>query len=236
MYPPQESPSSPDPQEIHISSIKLEKHSKPIQLRKSTDTLKNNIDLKDEITKKRTSLKIENNSTLSEDVKTTLSAPTTIKRGDFLVDKNDCVMTEKIISTYGNNGNDLENCETMDNRKIKNNNVVDVIIYKKDEEIIDNKNKNGNKNRNSLNSSSNDDEDDDYQDLENGNTTDMSCDNKNRDSLVSSDDYSCGEMNSINKRILNSDGEMTQDSLTSPNEGPLSRRYAEIAHFNNNKW
>lgn len=232
MYPPQDSPSSPDePQEIHISSTKHDKHSKIIQLRKSTDTLKNNIDLKDEITKKRTSLKIENNSTLSEDVKTTLSAPTTIKRGDFLVDKNDCTMTEKIISTYGNNGNDLENCETMDNRKIKNNNV-DVIIYKKDEEIIDNKNKN----RNSLNSSSNDDEDDDYQDLENGNTTDMSCDNKNRDSLVSSDDYSCGEMNSINTRILNSDGEMTQDSLTSPNEGPLSRRYAEIAHFNNNKW
>lgn len=218
MYPP-ESPQSPldGPQIPDNEQIPKMPIPSSIQLRKPSDTIKNNIDLRDDVKTKRTSLKIENVNNGADMILTemteSLPQPTTTTSDD-------------ISSTDVPQPNDNEN----------------MIVTRELKEDGDNNNK-----FHRISSSSNDDDDDDDEDdyhdgeeddedLENGNTTDTSRNNQ-RDSIVSSEDFDVQTMNTINKRLSSNCGQdtnMSQDSLLSPNEGPLARRYAEIAHFKSN--
>ncbi|XP_059621543.1 protein sprint isoform X2 [Phlebotomus argentipes] len=148
---------------------------------KASNTLRNNIDAKDEVARKRTSLRIESSASL---------------------------IMEEVHKKRLSLG-----CDVAMSRQEAT----------KEPQKADS-------NRNSLQSSNPDDEDD-YNDLENGNSSSGA---EFRDSIVSSEaELLCEKLNTINKS--DSDGNQSVEML-SPNEGPLARRYAEIAHFRSGKW
>ncbi|XP_055696838.1 protein sprint isoform X2 [Phlebotomus papatasi] len=203
MFPPADSPVSSTDHEIldgpQISTPdqipKLPEGVAP--LFKSSNTLRNNIDAKDEVARKRTSLKIENSTSLIME--------------EHLVHKKRLSLADS----------DLAMCtkRTVEPEKCSQENSQDVPVKKTQPDS----------NRNSLQSSNPDD--DDYNDLENGNSSSGA---DFRDSIVSSEaELLCEKLNTINK-ATDSDGNHTE--LLSPNEGPLARRYAEIAHFRSGKW
>lgn len=198
MFPP-DSPQSPLDGPLLIAQ---DNDNSSIQLRKPSDTLRNNIDMKEEIARKRTSLKIDNN----QDTK---SKNTNVNQNGHH-QRND---NDNINHHQNNHHNDNDDVE-CNNRNDNDNN------YKR--------------HRISMTSSSNEDDEADYNDLENGNTTDTQS-HRTRDSIVSSEDLDVDAMNTINDRMSQDIGTtaFNDHGLLSPDEGPLSRRYAEIAHFKN---
>lgn len=203
MFPP-DSPQSPLDGPILITQ---ENDNNTVQLRKPSDTLRNNIDLKEEIARKRTSLKIDNNSeklkTANDNQRNTIS--------HINHQRNDNDNHHHHVNNCRNDNDDLMNVNTRNDN--------------------DNNNK---RHRISMTSSSNDDDDEegDYNDMENGNTTDTQS-HKTRDSIVSSEDLNVDAMNTRNDRISKDMGVTSFNELLSPDEGPMSRRYAEIASFKN---
>lgn len=210
------------------------------QLGKSSDTLKNNMDI--EINKKRISLKIENatmvmlmmdNMVAGTGIDTTIKSidDNIIKKmsvNDDIDDENvlfDRVAKMKMDNFHVNDDDKNVICDnrTVCNRDATNNNRNRrATLATHDDDDVD------------------DDDEDDYNDMENGNSTDST---RKRDSMTSresSDDYFLCEQfkNSLNGNVPKSlcggdvDSAVTSLELMSPNEGPLARRYAEIAPFN----
>lgn len=269
MFPELQSPTSPDDQPMnepktpsstsptsHVADNQLQ--SCPLDVVKSSGTLKNNIDLKDQANKKRTSLHIENSSTATtttSSITHNITAPSTdrtsqrwsgISNGDgtkevtsitrdFAINLDNAVRTDnnnEVYSDCDNNG-----CGTgILTTSIDDNNLIDTNRYSSSwYKATDNNKVNGTSN--SVETEEDDDEAD-YNDMEeeNGNSTDST---RKRDSVTSresSDDYFLCEKfkNSLNANLqnaLNDSGKMAALELLSPHEGPLGRRYAEIAHF-----
>lgn len=244
---------------------------------KSTDTIKNNINLIDEINFKRTSLKIEdcrdntNNSTIAISVDSVKDISDEDSGGD---NEDDNYRLKKL--NINNNNNSTSKSTT--------NSTTTVTSDYEDFQ-----------NRNSFISSSNEPYNDkknvnDCNDIEeNGNTTDISNDQLDNQNSISAsslndDEYLCKKVNELNmkKSLISNlgdnknnhnheDDDKTEDvddedvftsknsngiidttditynnaaqhelMLLSPNEGPLARRYAEVAQFKNainlNKW
>ncbi|GAB0089724.1 hypothetical protein DMENIID0001_043210 [Sergentomyia squamirostris] len=215
MFPPVDSPASPTtdheildgPQISTPDQIpKLPKGVAPLLLFKAapTNTLKNNIDAKDEVVRKRTSLKIENSTSL--------------------------IMEEHLVQKKRLSDGDLALKRTTNSSP----SLIPPPTSGQTVEKACTTKKQPDSNRNSLQSSNPDDEDD-YNDLENGNSSSSGADQ--RDSIVSSEaELLCEKLNTINKTTTDTDGNHTSDLMVSPNEGPLARRYAEIAHFRSGKW
>lgn len=271
MFPELQSPTSPDDQPMnepkmpsttspmsHVADNQLQ--SCPVDVVKSSGTLKNNIDLKDQTNKKRTSLHIENSSTATTTTTTSsitqnIAAPSTdrtskrwssISNGDdtkevtsitrdFAINLDNAVRTDnnnEVYSDCDNNG-----CGTgILSTSIVDNNLIDTNRYQSSwHKVTDNNKVNGTGN---YDETEEDDDEADYNDMEeeNGNSTDST---RKRDSVTSresSDDYFLCEKfkNSLNTNLqnaLNDSGKMAALELLSPHEGPLGRRYAEIAHF-----
>lgn len=200
MFPP-DSPQSPLDGPLLINNQNNDNNT--VQLRKPSDTLRNNIDMKEEIARKRTSLKIDNQ--------------------DNTQSKNTNDNNQK---SQRNDNDNINHHHHQDNHRNDNDNIE-----------CNNHNDNDNNNKRhriSMTSSSNDDDEADYNDLENGNTTDSQS-HRTRDSIVSSEDLDVDAMNTINDRMSKDIGTtaFNDHGLLSPDEGPLSRRYAEIAHFKN---
>lgn len=245
MYPELESPASPQDQPMNEPTDTILLLPTPIGLQQSTitpkdifdknssldkstsglDTLKNNMDLKDEVNKKRTSLKIENSSSILDNNATAVDDngvvdAITVTSGN----KRDSINLDNAVKSDNNNDiySDCENMKSTDTSDVDNNKVG--------------------RNVNTRNEDDNDDDDEgDYNDMDNGNSSDST---RKRDSMTSkesSDDYFLCEKfkNSLNENLRNSilDNSNLPLELLSPHEGPFGRRYAEIAHFktNNNR-
>lgn len=251
MYPPLESPTSPQDEPMTdlniLNNPSIQDIHNPPKIPiesqvKSSDTLRNNIDLKNETTKKRTSMNIENGcmDTVNEgDIITAAcnGAPDKIK---FKAKRNSKALDN--VAHHGDNNNRdssasssadekvIRNCVTLsdvDNRKVRR------VVRTRTNHRIDNDVRDD------------DDDDDDYNDMENGNSTDSS---QKRDSMTSkeessSDDYFLCEKfkNTLNAQLtdavqaeLNASGEPME--LLSPQEVEMGRRYAEVSQFKNNKW
>lgn len=223
------------------------------QLEKSSDTLKNNINIKDEINKKRTSLKIENSRMVmlmmdNMDNKQTKNIDDNVINTKSTI-INDAIDNDSILfEDVTKHKNDNFNINDDDDRKI--------ILC--DNEIVSNRDTTNNNNNTTTSCINNryrrallakhdndddngvdDDDEDDYNDMENGNSTDST---RKRDSMTSresSEDYFLCEQfkNSLNGNLQKAlcgdvDSAVASLELTSPNEGPLARRYAEIAPLN----
>lgn len=271
MFPELQSPTSPDDQPMNEPKIPSttsptsyvadnQLQSCPLDVGKSSGTLKNNIDLKDQANKKRTSLHIENSSTATTTTSSITHniAPTTdrtsqrwsgISNGDdtkevtsitmdFAINLDNAVRTDnnnEVYSDCDNNG-----CGTgILTTSIDDNNLIDTNRYESSSwhKVTDDNNK-VNDTGNYIETEEEDDDEADYNDMEeeNGNSTDST---RKRDSVTSresSDDYFLCEKfkNTLNTNLqnaLNDSGKMAALELLSPHEGPLGRRYAEIAHF-----
>lgn len=249
MYPELESPASPQDQPMNEPTDDIQLLPTPIGLQQSTikpkdiydknsppdkstsglDTLKN-MDLKDEVNKKRTSLKIEN------------SSPILDNNGTAVDDNNVVIGTVDAITITSGSKRDsinLDNAVKSDN----NNDIYSDCENMKGTDLSDVDNNKVCRNVNTRNEDDDDDDDDegDYNDMDNGNSSDST---RKRDSMTSkesSDDYFLCEKfkNSLNENLRNAifDNSNLPLELLSPHEGPLGRRYAEIAHFktNNNR-
>lgn len=266
MYPPLESPTSPQDEpmvdlnmlnpsvpEIYNRQSKIlinDVHNITTQV-KSSDTLRNNIDSKNETTKKRTSLNIEHNCLNEGDIITTTRVLVSDKL-KFQSKRNSRALDNLIHGDNNNRDssssgassssdeNVIQNCATMsdvDNRKVRR-------IRLRTTANNCNGNGNGNAEGDENHNGNDDDDDDDYNDMDNGNSTDSS---RKRDSMTSkgssSDDYFLCEKfkNTLNAELtdavhaeMNAAGEPME--LLSPQEVELGRRYAEISQFKNNKW
>lgn len=258
MYPELESPASPQDQPMNEptdnllllpTQIGLQQQStitakdifdKNSPLDKSTsgsDTLKNNMDLKDEVNKKRTSLKIENsspildnNATAVDDNNAIIGTVNAITSGS----KRDSINLDNAVKSDNNNDiySDCENMKNTDTSDVDNKKICKNVNTRNEDDNDD-----------EVEEEEGDDVDDegDYNDMDNGNSSDST---RKRDSMTSkesSDDYFLCEKfkNSLNENLRNSifDNSNLPLELLSPHEGPLGRRYAEIAHFktNNNR-
>lgn len=277
MYPPIASPTSPQDvpmTEFNIidvigTPIEASHHLQQPHLIKSTNTLRNNIDLKIELNQKRTSLKLENGngngvlspSAIANDNKTPTSKRSitrhyhhqklaTVKRcsrnldnasyriecnnnnnynnnDEFTESSTDDSRSECDAETKQHNGNGQ--CE-FENRKIRRVKRKNNEKNYNTETMPDNGANKDNKNSN---------------DMRNGNNSDTST--QKRDSVTSkeesSDDYFLCEKfkNTLNATLCDAvvtgnDKDVFPSELLSPHEGPLGRRYAEIAPMKSNKW
>lgn len=249
MYPELESPASPQdqpmdeptdstlllptPTSIGLQRATVTPKGKIAPSDKSTsasNTLKNNMDLKDEVNKKRTSLKIEN------------SSPILDNNATAAVDDNNVIIgTVTAITVMGDNKRDsvnLDNAMKSDN----NNDIYSDCENMKSTDTSDVDNNKIGRNVNTRNDDDDDeDEEGDYNDMDNENSSDSTHKRDSMTSKESSDDYFLCEKfkNSLNENLRNSlfDNSNLPVELLSPHEGPLGRRYAEIAHFkaNNNR-
>lgn len=252
MYPELESPASPQDQPMNEPTDNILLLPTPIGRQQSTitpkdifdknspldkstsglDTLKNNMDLKDEVNKKRTSLKIENSSPILDNNATAVDDNNaiigvvnaiTVTSGS---NKRDSINLDNAVKSDNNNDiySDCENMRSTDTSDVDNNKVGRNVNTRNEDDVDD-------------------DEDDegDYNDMDHENSSDST---RKRDSMTSkesSDDYFLCEKfkNSLNENLRNSifDNANLPLELLSPHEGPLGRRYAEIAHFktNNNR-
>lgn len=266
MYPQVESPTSPDDQpmeemlpDTNMTEIVVDiQQPKAIindnpekQLEKSSDTLRNNIDIKDEINKKRTSFKIENAAMV-------LLMMDTVDKNSIKIGKQNKTINDDVINNVSSNittdNNDSILFHNNDNTLINDNfNIIDTaddhnkIIMFNNNTVIDRDSTNNinivnNRYRRATLATHDDDDDDDeddYNDMENGNSTDST---RKRDSMTSresSDDYFLCEQfkNALNGNLRKKlrddvDSAITSLELMSPNEGPLAKRYAEIAPYN----
>lgn len=221
-------------------------HSIQGQEAKETDTLRNNIDLKMEMAKKRTSLHIENAAVDTVNINDIVTTACIVsERTKFHTKRNSRALDNAMHGDNNNRMDDSSTSSSGDEKLIRNSATLSDVDNRKVRRIRSRANHNGNGGgvlvtvRNVDN-----DEDDDYHDMENGNTTDSS---RQRDSMTSkgssSDDYFLCEKfkNSLNAQFtdavqadLNAAGEPMD--LLSPQEVELGRRYAEIAQFKNSKW
>lgn len=205
---------------------------------KATDTLRNNIDLKNETNKKRTSLNIENGCKDADgdsDLEGTSLTSDIVEKTKHLSKRSSRALDNAIHGNNNNRCDDSSASSSGDEKLIKNCAALSDVDNRKVRRVrtrVDNGN-NGME-----------DDDDDYNDMENGNTTDSS---HKRDSMTSkessSDDYFLCEKfkNSLNSQFtdivqaeIDAAGEPME--LLSPQEVELGRRYAEISQFKNNKW
>ena len=256
MYPEMESPTSPQDvpmNEPKILSKRLLTPSPPAMLSstshlsspyssseddehqqlfsKSSETLRNNIDAKDEVNKKRTSLNLENSSSSVDNIdiigkddndcdhKLRQHSLTTINSTNLDSNKrsSDHFITD-IEKSINNNDVYSSDCDNTSTAVIINS-PIDNKIYQ----------------RNSVADDNNDE--DDYNDMDNGNSS-TDTDTQKRDSLTSRESseiyFFCEKFkNTLNANSLQNAVQLDAAAmeLLSPNEGPMSRRYAEIAHF-----
>lgn len=267
MYPELESPASPldqpmtEPKTFTIITTTLVPASSPppgttptdTQLKSSSDTLKNNIDLKDQSNKKRTSLNIENTAAsppLAEDVAGDVDKK--ITRDDNATD----MVVHQMRSPVNNN--EVQSSDYEDNNQHATTTTTtslssDPIDNNRYHRCDDDNESDERRRRQRKSVKETDDDEADYNDLEEtdgGNSTDST---RKRDSITSDDDEeeggkSVGESsddyflcekfkNTLNENLQNalndSAGRQAALELLSPHEGPLGRRYAEIAHFKN---
>ncbi|XP_037036638.1 protein sprint isoform X2 [Bradysia coprophila] len=256
MYPEMESPASPQDQPMDEptdstlllptpTSIGLQKATvtpkgifdKNCSLDKSTsglDTLKNNMDLKDEVSKKRTSLKIENSSPILDNNATAIVDDNNVIIGTVNAitgmggSKRDSINLDNAVKSDNNNDiySDCENMRSTDTSDVDNNKVGRNVNTRNEDDGEED---------------DDDDEEGDYNDMDNENSSDSTHKRDSMTSKESSDDYFLCEKfkNSLNENLRNSifDNSNLPVELLSPHEGPLGRRYAEIAHFkaNNNR-
>lgn len=286
MYPPMASPTSPADEEMADLNIlrstasvaEIQKPSKVItsvdvdvlvgrplsganQLPKATDTLRNNIDLKNDTTKKRTSLHIDNgtaNGAIDPDtinIDDIVTTPCIVSdRTKFHMKRNSRAL-DNIVHGDNNNGLSSGSSSSNSNRasssasgssgdeKSHRNGAALSDVDNRKVRRVRTRASNGHRD---ASGNGHDDDDDDYHDLDNGNTTSDS--GGNRDSVTSkgtsSDDYFLCEKfkNSLNAQFSDSVGVQAVDpnaagepmELLSPQEVELGRRYAEIAQFKNN--
>lgn len=209
-----------------------------------SDTLKNNIDSKDEVNKKRTSLKIENACDniggIVVDGRDTDGNGSFNSSSDGLDDfksstKNTHLSKQRMDNNTGSLKSDIfsdcdnHKCDIDIDNNNKNNINACLSLRNNDNDVDDNDN----------NDDDDDDDEGDYNDLDNGNTTDST---RKRDSITSresSEEYFiCEQLKNLQNCSMLKDGDTTNNmgplELLSPNEVPLGRRYAEIAHFKGN--
>lgn len=255
MYPELESPASPQDQPMNEPtdnilllpnpmSIGLQPSTVPSKdifdknspLDKSTsglDTLKNNMDLKDEVNKKRTSLKIENSSPILDNNATAVDDNNAIIGAVDAItvtsgSKRNSINLDNAVKSDNNNDiySDCENMKSTDTSDVDNNKVCRNVNTRNEDDDEEEEEE---------------DDEGDYNDMDNENSSNST---RKRDSMTSkesSDDYFLCEKfkNSLNENLRNSifDNSNLPLELLSPHEGPLGRRYAEIAHFkaNNNR-
>lgn len=225
-------------------------HSIQGQEAKESDTLRNNIDLKMEMAKKRTSLNIENacpDAVNINDIVTT--ACIVSERTKFHTKRNSRALDNAMHGDNNNRMDDSSTSSSGDEKLIRNSATLSDVDNRKVRRVRSRAHNNGNGNGGGCGVLVNvrnvdNEEDDDYHDMENGNTSDSS---RQRDSMTSkgssSDDYFLCEKfkNSLNAQFtdtvqaeLNAAGEPMD--LLSPQEAELGRRYAEISQFKNSKW
>lgn len=247
---------------------------------KSTNTLRNNIDKKNELNKKRTSLNLHDNGNaemFNGDTSSTSSSSSvgqqplklaTVKRCSRNLDN-----ARYRIELQNNSNNDNVN-NNMNNSRLFNQSSSDSDVAETQQQIdtvavIVNDNararrlarrKAQEKSQNAQTNDTDDDDNNEFNDRQNGNASDRST--QKRDSITSkesgsagsSDDYFLCEKfkNTLNTKLCDAvvngavvldengeaDGRLSLE-LLSPHEGPLGRRYAEIAPSKNNannKW
>lgn len=318
MLPPIGSPTSP--QDVQMTDLNIltvgsepqQKLTSPVDNRplnnhsslslssvKSTNTLRNNIDVKNELNKKRTSLNLHENgngemfngcdtsSTSSSSSSSSSSTSmgqqplklATVKRCSRNLDN---ARYRRELQTINSNANSHDNVNNnvndsrLFNRSSSDSDVADtkpqhidtvavvvnenVKMHRRIRRKVQDKSQNGNAPPQN-DSNDNDNENNEFNDRQNGNTSDRST--QKRDSITSkesgsagsSDDYFLCEKfkNTLNAKlcdavvngavVLDENGEPNRRlslELLSPHEGPLGRRYAEIApsknNNTNNKW
>lgn len=269
-----------------VDNRPLNNHS-PLSLSsvKSTNTLRNNIDVKNELNKKRTSLNLHENGNGGEmfnscDTSSTSSSSSlgqqplklaTVKRCSRNLDNARYRIELQNNHTNNDNVNNNRNdCRMYNHSSSSDSDVADskpqidtvaVIVNENGKtRRIRRKAQDKSLNGNAPNNASDDDDNNEFNDRRNGNTSDRST--QKRDSITSkesgsagsSDDYFLCEKfkNTLNTKLCDDvvNGAVVLDEngvpnrrlsleLLSPHEGPLGRRYAEIApskNNSNNKW
>lgn len=249
MYPPLESPNSPQDEPMTdlnmLNDPSIQDIHNPSKIRidsqvKSSDTLRNNIDLKNETTKKRTSMNIENGcmDTVNEGAIITTACNGVPDKIKFKAKRNSKALDN--VAHGDNNNRDSSTSSSADEKVIRNCVTLSDVDNRKVRRV---RTRTNHRIDNDVRAVDGDD-DDDYNDMENGNSTDSS---QKRDSMTSkessSDDYFLCEKfkNTLNAQLtdavqaeLNAAGEPVE--LLSPQEVELGRRYAEVSQFKNNKW
>lgn len=254
---------------------------------KSTNTLRNNIDVKNERNKKRTSLNLHENGNAEMfhtcDTSSTSSSSSmgqqplklaTVKRCSRNLD-NVRYRIAEMHSKIANANNDNVNNNMNDSRLFNQSSSSDSDVADSKPQIdtiavivnengktrrIRRKAQDKTQNGTTHNNASDDDDNNVCNDRQNGNTSDRSTQkrdsitSKESGSAASSDDYFLCEKfkNTLNAKLCDAvvNGAVVLDEngvpnrrlsleLLSPHEGPLGRRYAEIApskNNTNNKW
>lgn len=222
------------------------------QLKKSTDTLRNNIDFKNETFKKRTSLKIENGSNM---ICNSTNNNSNHENGTEEITKNlmndNCIDNARHSTILSKSQRNSRNFDSHNgNDSTTSNSDAEDSMKKGNGTELDNRKFRRVRRRNHRNDTNVDknvvDEEADYNDMKNGSASDST--NK-RDSVTSkgsSDDYFLCEKfkNSLNAKLngeTEGDGTAVDQTevpmdLLSPHEAPLGRRYAEITPAKSNKW
>lgn len=270
-----------------VDNRPLSNHS-PLSLSsvKSTNTLRNNIDIKNEHHKKRTSLNLHDNGnggggemfnscdTSSNSSSSSLGQQplklATVKRCSRNLDNARYRFELQNNHTNNDNVNNNRNGSRLFNRSSSSDSdaadskpqidTVAVIVNENGKtRRIRRKAQDKSQNGNAPNDASDDDDNNEFNDRRNGNASDRS--SQKRDSITSkesgsagSDDYFLCEKfkNTLNTKLCDAvvNGAVVLDEngtpnrrlsleLLSPHEGPLGRRYAEIApskNNTNNKW
>lgn len=307
MLPPIASPTSP--QDVQMTDLNIlttstesqQKLTSPVDNRplnnhsplslssvKSTNTLRNNIDVKNERNKKRTSLNLHENGNVemfnSCDTSSSSSSSSSSSMGQQQQQQQPPLKLATVKRCSRNLDNARYRIELQNNNDNVNNNVNDSRLYgnrsSSDSDVGEKQqidtvavvvNENGkirrmrrktqdkSQNDNAQNNETDDDDNNQFNDRQNGNAADRNT--HKRDSITSkesgsvgSDDYFLCEKfkNTLNAKlcdavvngavVLNQNGVADRRlslELLSPHEGPLGRRYAEIAtnkNITNNKW
>lgn len=307
MLPPIGSPTSP--QDVQMTDLNIlssavgsmaahQKLTSPVENRplnnhsslslssvKSTNTLRNNIDVKNELNKKRTSLHLHENgngemlngcdtsSTSSSSSSSHGQQPlklATVKRCSRNLDNARYRIELQHNNSNNDNVNNNINGSRLFNQSSSDSDVAETKQQIDTVAVIVNENGKSRRVRRRAQdksqygtapSNASDDDDDNFNDRQNGNTSDRSTQkrgsitSKESGSAASSDDYFLCEKfkNTLNTKlcdavvngavVLDENGEPNDRrmslELLSPHEGPLGRRYAEIAPSKNNannKW
>lgn len=307
MLPPIASPTSP--QDVQMTDLNilttgtepLQKLTSPVDNRplnnhsplslssvKSTNTLRNNIDVKNERNKKRTSLNLHENGNGEMfntcDTSSTSSSTSTSSMGQQQQQPLKLATVKRCSRNLDNARYRIELQNNHTNNDNVNNNVNDSRLFNRsssDSDVGEHQhidtvavvvNENGktrrirrktqdkSQNDNAKNNDTDDDDNNEFNDRQNGNASDRST--QKRDSITSKESGSVGSSedyflcekfkNTLNAKlcdavvngavVLNENGVADRRlslELLSPHEGPLGRRYAEIAtnkNNPNNKW
>lgn len=227
------------------------------KIKKSTDTLRNNIDFKNEMYKKRTSLKIENGSNMitknnhnnnnnggnsTEDITKTLLKDNCIDNARHSIILSKSQRNSRNFDNH--NGNDSTTSNSDAESAMKNGNGTEL-----DNRKFRRVKRRNNKSDANIDKDVDKEEEADYNDTKNGSASDSTNKRDSVTSKCSSDDYFLCEKfkNSLNAKlngeseadgIVNGNAKQAEEpmDLLSPNEVPLGRRYAEITPAKSNKW